>query len=77
MPAYIKQNRILQNKVRYYENSLLPIDKNVITDHINSSTISKLTNKTPTENAIINSLSPGQGYSLTSIDLEAVYNKYS
>lgn len=58
MPIYVKQNRILQNKVRY---SLYPIDKNVITNHINSSTISKLANKTPADRLVYSSQNPYGG----------------
>ena len=58
MPIYVKQNRILQNKVRY---SLYPIDKNVITNHINSSTIAKLANKTPSDRLVYSSQNPYGG----------------
>lgn len=58
MPIYTKQNRILNNKVRH---SLLPIDKNVITNHINISTTNKLLNKTPADRLVYSSQNPYGG----------------
>lgn len=58
MPIYVKQNRILQNKVRH---SLYPIDKSIITNHINSSTTAKLLNKTPSDRLVYSSQNPYGG----------------
>lgn len=58
MPIYTKQNRILQNKVRH---SLYPIDKNIITNHINISTTNKLINKTPSDRLVYSSQNPYGG----------------
>jgi hypothetical protein len=58
MPIYVKQNRIYQNKVRH---SLYPIDKSVITNHINISITSKLLNKTPSDRLVYSSQNPYGG----------------
>lgn len=50
MSIYVKQNRLLGNKVRH---SLYPIDTTVITSHINNSTIARLTNKDPNTDRLV------------------------
>lgn len=50
MPIYLKQNRIRANKVRY---NLYPIDQSVIPNHINNSTIDRLTNKNPSTDRLV------------------------
>lgn len=59
MPIYVKQNKLLGNKVRH---SLYPIDTTVITSHINNSTIARLVNKDPnTDRLVYSSQNPYGG----------------
>jgi hypothetical protein len=59
MPLYARGNRIYQNKLRY---NILPIDKNVISNHINSSTANRLVNKNPaTDRLVYSSQNPYGG----------------
>lgn len=50
MPIYVKQNRLLSNKVRYI---IYPIDQNIIPSHVNSSTIARLQNKNSNTDRLI------------------------
>ena len=59
MPIYLKQNRILNNKVRY---NVYPINTNIISNHINNSTIARLTDKNPdTDRLVYSSQNPYGG----------------
>jgi hypothetical protein len=58
MLFYTKQNRILNTKVGH---GFHPIDKRIITNHINSSTINKLTNKIPSDRSVYSSQNPYGG----------------
>lgn len=59
MPIYVKQNRLLYNKVRY---SVYPINTSIIPNHINNSTIARLTNKNPnTDRLVYSSQNPYGG----------------
>jgi hypothetical protein len=50
MPFYTKGNKLYNNKVRY---NILPIDKNVISNHINSSTANRLVGKNPSTDRLV------------------------
>lgn len=58
----------------------LIIDNELVVTHALLTTPAEgpfITNRYDIVNGLIESLSPGEGYSLTPIDLQAVYNKYS
>ena len=87
---YVKQNKIIGHKILKKSTA---INRSVISNHINLSTSNRLigksastdrlvySSKDPYYNGIgqfiINTLSPSQGYSLTPINLDAVYQKYA
>jgi hypothetical protein len=50
MPPYTKGNRLYKNKLRY---SILPINKNIISNHINSATASRLLNKNASTDRLV------------------------
>jgi hypothetical protein len=59
MPFYTRGNKLYNNKLRY---NLLPIDKNVIYNHINSSTANRLVGKNPaTDRLVYSSQNPYGG----------------
>jgi len=58
MPFYTKKNKLYHNKLRY---NILPIDKSIISTHINSSTTNRLTNKTSADRLVYSSQNPYGG----------------